>query len=587
MSGSDKFFQNLSSSFELYQAALKELQDKHFQNPADLVDASEIIKSIQGVLAEVSSDPLLMSHLQVEYLTNTLKLIDYALKKIRSENADAPFAEHAKDRRFKHPGWSQQLVFDLMKQIYLMNVGFVKNVIYAPNSLDHKTKDRLFFFANQVMNALSPTNSPLTNPEVIEETLKTNGANFVKGMQNLSHDVHSSNKIFDIERTNEQGFELGKTIACTAGDVIYKNDLIELIYYAPKREKSYEIPLLIIPPWINKYYILDLSPNNSLVSAILEQDIPVFLVSWINPDATYRDKTFDNYLKEGVLDVLDFLKTKLGVDKVNVLGYCIGGTLATILTSYLDSKVVNSLTCLATLLDFSEPGDIGAFIDEPSIQKLEKHMEERGYLDEKIIGFTFSMLRSNEMFWSFMINNYMLGKEPIVFDILHWNSDSTRLPYKMHSFYLRNMYLNNLLIVPNGINLCDRSIDLNNITVPTYFFSTQEDHIAPWHSTYTSALYLTKSNVRFVLGGSGHVVGVINPPEKNKYQYYTNDSKALPRTHGEWLASATKYDGSWWGDWMNWLTKLSGKAVDKKLVTDSVVNELSIEKAPGSYVRMK
>jgi polyhydroxyalkanoate synthase len=383
-----------------------------------------------------------------------------------------------------------------------------------------------------------------------------------------------------------KAFKLGQNIATTPGKVIFQNDLMQLLQYQPSTEQVHLKPLLVVPPWINKYYILDLSPANSFIKWAVDQGHTVFLISWVNPDERLAHKIFDDYLLEGPLTALDVIEKITGQREVNAVGYCLGGTLLAITVAYLAAKKddrILSGTYFTTMLDFSEPGELGIFLDEEQISLLEEKMKEKGYLDGSSMATTFNMLRANDLIWSFYVNNYLLGNEATAFDLLYWNSDSTRMPAKMHSFYLRNMYQQNLLIQPNGISLNGQGIDLSLINTPGYFVSTQEDHIAPWKSTY-KGIHLLSSPVKFILGGSGHIAGIINPPVKNKYFYYTNNKAKTTKNPDSWLSGAKTMQGSWWNDWAKWISGYAGEKIPARIPGTGLYPAL--EDAPGSYVKV-
>jgi polyhydroxyalkanoate synthase len=366
---------------------------------------------------------------------------------------------------------------------------------------------------------------------------------------------------------------------------VFQNDLMQLIQYTPSTDTVHKRPLLIVPPWINKYYILDLREKNSFVKWAVGEGHTVFIVSWVNPDARFAAKSFENYLNEGPLAALDAIERATGEREVNVVGFCLGGTLVATSLGYLAAKSdkrVKSATFFATLIDFTRAGELEVFVDEQQVEALEKRMEERGYLEGSEMAATFNMLRANDLIWSFVVNNYLLGRDPFPFDLLYWNSDSTRMPAAMHSFYLRNMYLQNSLAQPGGIVMNDTPVDVSRVEVPTYFISTIEDHIAPWKSTYSGAR-LFRGPVRFVLGGSGHIAGIINPPAANKYGYWTNDARdAEPDA---WLAAAKNHPGSWWTDWARWIAKHAGGKVSARVPGEGKLR--AIEDAPGSYVTLR
>jgi poly[(R)-3-hydroxyalkanoate] polymerase subunit PhaC len=499
----------------------------------------------------------------------------------------APIAEPKPgDRRFRADEWQSHFVFDFIKQSYLIAARHLHRALADADGLDEQTAKKVDFYTRQYIDALAPSNFPLTNPEVLRETIATGGQNLLRGLNHLLDDVLRGNgEGVRLRMTDEHAFELGVNIGVTPGSVIYQNELMQLIQYAPATESVYRRPLLIVPPWINKYYILDLRPQNSFVRWALEQGHTVFLISWINPDAQHAEKSFEDYLTQGPLAALDAIAQATGERQCSAVGFCLGGTLLAVTLGHLaalkDERIA-SATFFASLIDFSEPGELGVFIDEDQVAALEKRMGERGYLEGREMATTFNMLRANDLIWSFVVNNYLLGREPLAFDLLYWNSDSTRMPAAMHSYYLRNMYLRNLLAQPGALTVCGTPIDLRAVRVPLYFVSTIEDHIAPWRTTYAGA-QLFGQPPRFVLGGSGHIAGIINPPSANKYGYWTNE--ACPPDPETWLAAATRHEGSWWPDWMRWAIEHAGDQVPARLAGAGTLSV--IEPAPGSYVKVR
>ena len=500
----------------------------------------------------------------------------------------APVAAPAKDdKRFKDEEWENHFLFDFIKQSYLITTRHIHDTVNSVEGLPDVSKKKVDFFTRQFIDAWSPTNFALTNPTVLRETVSSHGQNLIKGFNNLLRDIEEGDGQLRIKMTDNSAFKLGENVASTPGKVVFQNDLIQLIQFTPVTKEQYKRPLLIIPPWINKYYILDLKQSNSFIKWANDQGHTVFVISWVNPDAKLAEKDFEDYLSEGSLGALEAVCKQTGEDQVNLIGYCLGGTLLGSTLGYLTAKKdkrIASATFFVTLLDFSIPGELGVFIDEGQVANLEKKMSERGYLEGSEMAGTFNMLRSNDLIWSFVVNNYLMGKEPFPFDLLYWNCDSTRMPYKMHSFYLRNMYMQNLLKEPGGITLLGTPIDISKVKTPCYFISTIEDHIAPWKSTYLGATRLG-GPVRFVLGGSGHIAGVVNPPSANKYGYWTNPAKSLPADPDAWLEGATKNEGSWWTDWQGWITGLDDA---KGSARDPAKGKLKvIEDAPGSFVKFR
>jgi polyhydroxyalkanoate synthase len=489
------------------------------------------------------------------------------------------------DARFKDEDWSSNFVFDYIKQSYLITARHIREAVAKVDGLPPDSEKKVAFFTRQYVDALSPTNFLLTNPQVLRETVASGGQNLVRGLNNLLADIEKGGGKLRISMTDETAFQLGRNVATTPGKVVYQNDLMQLIQYTPVTDQVFRRPLLIIPPWINKYYILDLREKNSFIRWALQQGHTVFVISWVNPDARLAQKGFEDYMLEGPLAAMDAIERGTGAHELNVIGYCLGGTLLGATLGYLAQKKQNrvaSATFFVSLLDFSEPGDLGVFIDDAQVTNLERKMNERGYLEGSEMAGTFNLLRANDLVWSFVVNNYLLGKDPFPFDLLYWNADSTRMPARMHSFYLRNMYIKNLLGEPGGIELAGVPIELGEVKVPSYFISTVDDHIAPWKTTYKGARYL-RGPVRFVLGGSGHIAGIVNPPASKKYHYWTNE--ALPETAEEWFTSATQQPGSWWEDWQRWIAPFGGGLCPARIPGEGALR--AIEDAPGSYAKIR
>ncbi|KAA3620884.1 MAG: class I poly(R)-hydroxyalkanoic acid synthase [Proteobacteria bacterium] len=500
--------------------------------------------------------------------------------------ADSVIQPERGDRRFRSDRWNDGSVFDFMKQSYLLAARYIEDVVESVEGLDEKRAHQLAFYARQYADALSPTNFALTNPDVLNETVESNGQNLMRGFNNLVEDLKKGEGKLRITMTDTSAFELGKNVATTPGAVVYQNELMQLIQYAPTTEKSFKRPLLIIPPWINKFYILDLRPENSFIQWAVSQGHTVFVVSWVNPDASLADRGFEDYLNLGPIAAMDAMERATGERSFNVIGYCLGGTLLAALLSYNKSvgdDRVKAATFFTSMIDFSVPGDLGVYIDEMQLASLEKKMEEQGYLEGSDMSNAFNMLRSNDLIWSFVINNYLLGKDPAAFDLLYWNSDSTRMPARMHREYLRTMYLENRFKEPGGMVLNGVPIDVSSVETPSYFLSTVEDHIAPWVSTYMGAT-LFRGPVKFVLGGSGHIAGVVNPADSTKYGYWTRPGKLIAKAE-DWLDGATRNEGSWWPDWARWIKRHAGAQVPARQPGDGELEV--IEPAPGSYVKLR
>jgi poly[(R)-3-hydroxyalkanoate] polymerase subunit PhaC len=536
--------------------------------------------------AKLFADPFKLAEAQMKLWQDYLALWQSSMLKLMGQSAQ-PVIEPAKtDRRFKHEDWQQNFLFDYLKQSYLIAAKHLHGVLGNVDGLDEHTARKVDFYTRQYIDALSPTNFAMTNPEVLRETVTSGGQNLVRGLSNLLEDLErGGGEQVRVRMTDENAFKLGVNIAVTPGKVVFQNELIQLIQYAPTTKEVYRRPLLIMPPWINKYYILDLRENNSFIKWAVGEGHTVFVISWVNPDAKLAGKRFDDYLTDGPLAALDAIEKATGEREINAIGYCLGGTLLAAALGYLsakkDSRIVSG-TFFASMIDFDEPGELEVFIDAKQVAALEKRMSERGYLEGSEMATTFNMLRSNDLIWSFVVNNYLLGRDPFPFDLLYWNSDSTRMPAAMHSYYLRNMYLKNLLRKPGGLALAGVPIDLSRVEIPLYFASTIEDHIAPWRATYAGAR-LFPGPVRFVLGGSGHIAGIVNPPAANKYHYWAKDE--LPGDAEKWLKSAQQHPGSWWPDWAAWVARHGGGKVPARVPGKGGLKAL--EDAPGSYVRVR
>jgi polyhydroxyalkanoate synthase len=550
---------------------------------AAMRDEMGIAKAYMDLYAKMASDPGLVASLSVNLWVDYMRLWQSSWMKLFGIQAQ-PVAEPAKsDVRFKDQDWSANFLFDLIKQSYLISARHIQHAVASVEGLPADSEKKVAFFTRQYVDALSPSNFLLTNPQVLRETLSSGGQNLVRGLNNLLADIEKGGGELRISMTDESAFKLGKNVATTPGKVVYQNDLMQLIQYESTTRNVFKRPLLIIPPWINKYYILDLREKNSFIRWAVEQGHSVFVISWVNPDARLSQKGFEDYMLEGPLAALDAVARATGEREVNVIGYCLGGTLLGATLAYLAAKNdtrVRSATFFVSLLDFSQPGELGVFIDEAQVENLERKMNERGYLEGSEMAGTFNLLRANDLVWSFVVSNYLLGKDPFPFDLLYWNADSTRMPARMHSFYLRNMYIKNLLGVPGGISLAGVPIDLAKVKIPAYFISTVEDHISPWKTTYKGARYL-KGPVRFVLGGSGHIAGIVNPPAAKKYHHWTSD--ALPDTPEQWFEGATQKPGSWWEDWQAWIEKRNADAPK----VPARVPAKGLEPAPGSYAMVR
>ncbi|MFO1321124.1 MAG: class I poly(R)-hydroxyalkanoic acid synthase [Burkholderiales bacterium] len=534
----------------------------------------------------IAEDPMKLVAMQKNLWEDYVKLWTATVTKARGETG-ASVREPAKgDARFKSELWQNNFLFDYIKQSYLIAADHIQRAVAGTDGLDPTHAKKVKFFTRQYIDALAPTNFAATNPDVLKATVESGGQNLLSGLKNLLRDLERGHGKLAISMTDYEAFKLGENVASTAGKVVYQNDLMQLLQFEPTTPQVDRTPLVIVPPWINKYYILDLRARNSFIKWATDRGLTVFVISWVNPDERQANKTFHDYLFEGPLAAMDAVREATGEEQINLIGYCLGGTLTACLMAWLrakgQSRRVKSVTYFTTMIDFTDPGELGVFVDEQTVDNLEKRMAQRGYLEGEEMAGTFNLLRDNDLVWSFVVNNYLLGKEPFPFDLLYWNSDATRMPAKMQTFYLRNMYIRNLLSKPGALEVGGEKMDLSKVDTPTYFISTMEDHIAPWKSTYMGAR-LFGGPVRFVLGGSGHIAGIVNPPVAQKYCYWTNGQQ--PESADAWLASADRHEGSWWDDWGTWVSAFGGGRVPARVPGDGKLRV--IEAAPGSYAKLR
>ena len=534
------------------------------------------------LMTRMMTDPVAVASAQIDLFYNTLGIWQRTAERVlmlSAREAGAP-----KDKRFKHPEWSENVIFNFVKDSYLVTAEAILSAIRDVKGMDEASARKINFYTRQFVDALSPSNFVATNPEVLTATLHSGGQNLLRGLENLLSDLERGNGRLAITMTDMKAFRLGENIAITPGKIIYQNELMQLIQYTPSTREVRRRPLLIVPPWINKFYVLDLQPKNSFIKWAVDQGHTVFAISWVNPDKKLAAKGFENYMLEGPLAALGAIESATGERSVNAIGYCLGGTLLASTAAYSAAKGddrIASTTYFATLVDFAEVGDMAVFIDEEQLASLERRMRERGYLEAQDMAAAFNMLRANDLIWSFVVSNYLLGREHMPVDLLFWNSDSTRMPAAMHSFYLRTMYHQNLLAKPGGITLADAPIDLSKVRTSTFILATREDHIAPWKSTY-AATHLYSGPIKFVLSDAGHMAGVISPPG-TKYGHWVNDN--LPPSPDEWFAGATPHQGSWWPLWDEWVTPFDEGRVRAR---EPGSGELPIiENAPGSFVRVR
>jgi polyhydroxyalkanoate synthase subunit PhaC len=548
-------------------------------------ELAEVIKTLTTVAEYWLSDNNRSSDLQTKIAKGYLDLWGSAMRRLAGEEATPAIAPSPRDKRFADPEWKSNQFFDFVMQAYLLTTQWAQDLVRDAEGIDPHTRKKAEFYVNQIANALAPSNFVFTNPEVLRQTVEQNGTNLARGMQMLAEDVEAGKGVLKIRQSDPANLELGVNIAITPGKVIYQNDLMQLIQYEPTTERVLRTPLLIVPPWINKFYILDLRPEKSFIKWCLDQGITVFVISWVNPDKTLGSKTWFDYMKEGPLAAMDVIEKATGEMKVHTLGYCVGGTmLATTLAWLAEQRRqrVTSATFLAAQVDFSHAGDLLVFVDEGQISALERDMQDSGVLEGSRMAMAFNLLRSNDLIWSYVVSNYLKGQPPAAFDLLHWNSDATRMPAANHSYYLRNCYLENRL--STGTMVLDNTLlDLSKVKVPVYNLATREDHIAPADSVLYGSQFFG-GPVKYVLSGSGHIAGVVNPPSSAKYQYWTNDNVrdiSLP----DWIKGAQEHKGSWWPNWREWLGAIEPEEVPARSVGSDAMPP--IEDAPGSYVRVR
>lgn len=528
----------------------------------------------------------LMQH-QFSYMQKQSELWQQASKAMLGEAASSDEnakTKSKKDRRFAHQQWDDNPVYKYIKDSYLVNAEMITNMVDSIEFSDPKAKQQAQFFTRQYVNSLSPTNFVLTNPDVCEEILATKGQSLVKGMQAYLEDLEESPlEAFKMRQSDAKAFTLGENLAYSKGKVVYRNELIELLHYEPKSKTQHTLPMLIVPPFINKYYVLDLEEKKSMVQGLLDSGHSVFMVSWVNAESDLAGQDFFDYMRKGPLAAIEVAKAISNEEQVNVTGFCVGGTLSAVTAAYLRGKGDNSiasLTLLTTLLDFEEPGEVGNYFSEDMLPMIEQNAEMKGVFDGRIIAMSFSLLRENALFWSFFIDNYLKGKDPAPFDILYWNSDSTNIPAACFKQYLHMTYWKNALKDPGKVIVDDVPIDFGNIDMPCYFLSTVADHIVLWKGAYKGTK-LVSGKSRFVLSGSGHIAGVINPTKGGKYPHWINDD--LGDSPEQWFEGASEQAGSWWQDWHKWLKPLAGKRKNAKQ-PGSHVDYPALDDAPGKYV---
>ena len=572
---------------ERSQKLLQEFAERYKVDSTQPADPLGVTQTFMDFTAKMLADPKRVVQAQMELWQQYLKLWEVTTQRMMGQKVE-PLAEPAKgDKRFTDPAWKDELVFDYLKQSYLLTARWLQSTVKEVEGVDEKTAKKVDFYTRQFIDAVSPSNFALTNPQVVKATVESKGENLLKGLQNMLADLERGKGKLTIRQTDMDAFKVGKNVATSPGKVVYQNDLMQLIQYAPATAEVYATPLLIVPPWINKFYILDLKPENSFIKWATEQGYTVFVISWVNPDERLSKLVFEDYMKLGPLAALGAIEQATGQRQVSAIGYCIGGTLMAATLSYMAARGddrIAACTFFTAQVDFTEPGELGVFIDEDQLAGIEEMMSKKGYLEGSEMATTFNLLRANDLIWSFVVNNYLMGKAPFPFDLLYWNADATRMPAAMHSYYLRNMYQKNLLSQPGGIVIDNVPIDLRKITSPVYIQAGKEDHIAPARSVY-KATQIFSGPIRFMLAGSGHIAGVVNPPRAKKYQHWLNETAKNPPTLAEWQAGATEFPGSWWNDWDKWLSEKSGPKVPARVPGDGALP--AIEDAPGSYVQVR
>ena len=583
-----QFAQNMARVFEQAAEIAKlvaqrpDLAKQQAENQVTPID--QVSKTLGSVYQSYAQNPERLMDAQMQLWTAYGQLWQGAWQRAIGAPAEPVAVPARNDKRFKDKDWQEHTVFDFLKQFYLISANWAKDMVENAEGLDEHTRHKAKFYVEQIGNALSPSNFPISNPEVLRTTLATNGANLIEGLKHLEADMKTPDGRLRIKQTDMGAFEIGRNIAMTPGKVVFRNATFELIQYTPTTTETFEYPLVIFPPWINKFYILDLNELKSFVRWAVDRGLTVFVVSWVNADEAQGRKSFSDYMREGFLTAVQAALDATAAEKVTVIGYCIGGTLTAASLGYMaaqsDARVA-AATFFTTQVDFEKAGDLLVYVDEEQVKWIEDRMADKGYLPGNRMADAFNLLRSNDLIWSYVVNNYMLGKDPMPFDLLYWNADSTRMPAGVHSFYLRECYLGNKL--SQGKMVLDNvRIDLKKVKIPIYNLAAREDHIAPIQSVFRVGQHMG-GPVKLVVSGSGHIAGVVNPPAAKKYQYWTNPKPAA--TLEEWMSGATEHPGSWWEDWYGWISERSGLKVPAPVPGGGKLTV--IEDAPGSYVRVK
>ena len=587
---------NLSIIASKYFQAYQKIADRSMKESVITNDPLQLNKLFLKCFNKIFSDPDLIVKYQMNFFKSQLETMEMILQRFYPSVPDEDIknnlnTDKKKDKRFKDSVWEEHCMFAWFKEAYFTYSDWLENIIkYLPKG-DFESVEirRLNFIIKQFLDAIAPSNFPSTNPEVLKAFFDTAGENFIKGLDNLLSDLDKTNQMIQLQTTDTSKFKLGENIATTEGKIVYQNEIIQLIHYKPITHQNYSVPILIVSPFINKYYVMDLHPEISFVKWLLEQNYNVFLISWVNPDESLSKHNFEDYMMQGPIAALDYISDKLNIKQVNAIGYCIGGTLLASTLAYMKSigdNRIKTSSFMTTLIDFEDAGDLSIFVDDHFIKEVSRYIEmSGGYLDGRDMSTIFSLLRSNDMIWPFYINNYLLGKEVFPFNLLYWNSDSVRMPMALHLFYLKNMYKENLLTIPGGLTLNNQAIDMTKVDMPCFIVAAKSDHIVPWNCAFNSAKLLS-GPITFALSESGHVAGMINHPDKNKYNYWINNNEFNKNISSqEWLENVEEKNGSWWPYWNEWARNYSGELIESQ--DPEKVNLDIIEDAPGSYVKVK
>ena len=546
---------------------------------------ADIVRTFSKVTEYWLADPTRALEAQTKLFAGYMTVWSNSIRKLANEEPDrgAAIEPDKGDKRFSDPDWARNAFFDFLKQVYLVTSRWAGDLVTGAEGLDPHTRQKATFYVKQITNAISPSNFILTNPELFRETVSSSGENLVRGMRMLAEDIAAGKGDLKLRQSDATAFEFGRNIALTPGKVVARSDLAEIIQYAPSTDTVLKRPLLIVPPWINKFYILDLNPEKSFIRWAVSQGHTVFVVSWANPDERHARMGWDDYVREGVEFGLDTIEEATGVKQVNAIGYCVGGTLlaaALAMMAKTGDRRIRTATFFTTQVDFSHAGDLKVFVDEEQIAALEKAMDGKGYLEGTRMATAFNMLRSQDLIWPYMINNYMRGRQPAPFDLLYWNSDSTRMSAANHSYYLRNCYLENNLSAGRMV-LRGHRLSLADVTIPIYNLAAREDHIAPARSVFEGCRFFG-GPVEYVMAGSGHIAGVVNPPSMGKYQHWTDGKPE--GDFGDWVARATENPGSWWPHWHAWIERQDDERVKPRKPGKKTP---VLGDAPGEYVRVR